>query len=419
MSLRLRLILGIVALVALVLLLAWGVVGRAVLRPFAREVFNDFLDQAVYVAEQVNSGASPDEIGPSMGLSVRRVPGPPPPGRRGERELGEHKGHPIAFPPGPRDQVAVETASGWILVRRNLDLDRPRRKVGTSLLVLGVLVVSASLWLSVGITRPVRTATDAMERVAKGDLRHRLPETGAPELATLGRSFNAMADRVDTMLRRERELLAGLSHELRTPLSRLRLQAELLRESGVSPEKITAIEGELDELASLIDEMLTLSRLELGQVPVKLEAIPLHELLHEALGADPLPDHNVKIEGEGGVVLADRALSLRAIANLLSNAARYTPKDSTVTLRADGATLAVLDEGPGVPVGALDRLFEPFYRAEASRSKETGGLGLGLMIVLRAMEAQGGAVKVENRPEGGLAARLIWRDATPEATLRS
>lgn len=411
MSLRLRLILGIVALVGLVLLLAWGVIGRAVLRPFAREVFDDFLDQAVYVAEQVDSGTSPEEIGKSMGLEVYRVPGPPPAGRRGERELREHKGHRVAFPPGPRDHVVVQTDSGWVLVQRSLDLDRPRRKVGASLLVIGALVLGVALWLSVVVTRPVRTATGAMERVAKGDLQHRLPVDGPPELAALARSFNAMADRVDSMLRRERELMAGLSHELRTPLARLRLQTELMRESGLSPERISAVESNLDEMTALIDELLTLSRLELGELPVQLEALPLRELIDEALGADPLPEHELKIEGEGEVVSADRALSLRAIANLLSNAGRYTPKDSTVTLRLEGRSLRVLDQGPGVPEDALQRLFEPFYRAEASRSKATGGLGLGLMIVLRAMEAQGGGVQVKNRPEGGLEARLDWKIA--------
>lgn len=409
MSLRLRLIVGIVALVGLVLFLAWGVIGRAVLRPFAREVFDEFLDQAVYIAESVDGGESPDALGRSMGLDVRRAPGPPP--GPAERHIEVHRGHRVAFPPGPRDHVAVETDSGWILVRRDLDLDRPRRKVGSSLLVLGVLVVGMSIWLSLGITRPVRTATDAMARVAEGNLGHRLPVDGPPELAILGRSFNAMADRVDAMLRRERELLAGLSHELRTPLARLRLQTELMRESGSDAGKLDLVEANLSELDALIEEMLTLSRLELGQIPLSPEPLALRELVLEALGADPLPRHEVAIVGEGGTVRADRALSLRALSNVLSNAARYTPADSTVTLRLEPTGLAVLDQGPGVPAAALERLFEPFYRAESSRSKESGGLGLGLMIVQRAMQAQSGAVRVENRPEGGLAVYLDWPSA--------
>lgn len=141
MSLRLRLVLGIAALVALTLVLAGALSSRAVLRPFAKEVFRGYLDQAVWVAEAVARGADPNAYTEPLGLELTVLREAPPAAERPGWVLRQHRGHEVAFHPRQRDRVAVHTAAGWVLVERGLDLERPaRRGLGFFVLVAGLVV---------------------------------------------------------------------------------------------------------------------------------------------------------------------------------------------------------------------------------------------------------------------------------------
>ncbi|MCB9746253.1 MAG: HAMP domain-containing histidine kinase [Alphaproteobacteria bacterium] len=454
MSIRARLALALVLLVLVTMGLAWTVTGRAVLRPFASAVFKEFVQQSVYVAERIEAGEDPEAVAAQTGLDLRVMPLAPdarPPrgargaeedarsgkaGRRGGRGSREdltleegrgsdewqHKelrGRQIMYRPGARSLVAVSTSVGWVVVRRELDIDAPARRGAVFLLLVAGAVGLGAVWLSVMATRPLATSQEAMERIAAGELDHRLEVRGPRELAAAAASFNAMADRVEAMLRREKELMAGISHELRTPLTRLGLEVELLRDAGVPERRVDAMAADLAEMERLIQEMLNISRLELGQQPLHRRPTKLRAVVDEALRQQPLPEHELVVEGEGETLELDRDLATRALGNLLSNARRYTPPGAEVRVRLEGARVSVLDRGPGVSEASLPRLFEPFFREDASRAKATGGLGLGLMIVAQVMRLHGGSVRAWNREGGGLGVCLDFREASARTSAPS
>ena len=391
MSLRRTLTLGIAALVSLTVLAAWLVAGGAILRPFAKQVFKHHLHTAVHIAEQVEAGADVDELEEKLEFRIHRAPGPPPgPGRDGSRWVHEEvEGRRVVFRPGPRNIVGVQIDQGWVIIGHDIELDRPWRRMGGFLLVVGVLVVLLAGLIVRRALAPLDTTRAAMDRMAAGDLEHRLPDEGPTELRQAAAAFNTMADRVDGMLRSERELMAGISHELRTPLTRLQLELALLEDR--EPERAAAMRADLGEIETLIGEMLSLSRMQLGHAEVEAEELDLADLV------DLPVEGSLPLEG-------DRRLLTRALDNLVRNAERYA--GSPPRLRVEGRTLLVEDEGPGVPEEALDRLFEPFFRVETSRDRKQGGTGLGLMIVRQVVELHGGRVRAENRPEGGLRIRL-------------
>lgn len=415
MSLRARLTAAICALVFVTLFGAWALTGRLVLRPFAGQVFRGYLDQVVHVAERLEEGERPRELEAQLGLHIRPMPTydgdgtleAPGGRRRGPRDMvltqDEHRGRRVHYGKA-RQSVLVETDRGWVMVRRELDLQKPTRRLLPVLLILGVGVIAGAGVLSVRAIRPLTTARDAMERIAGGELDHRLDEGGPPELADAARSFNHMADRVNSMMRADREMLAGVSHELRTPLTRLRLEVELLRELGPSASRLDAMEADLAELDALVGHLTELSRMQLGAIELQLEPVDLTQLCAGLAG------DGVRVEGDGGVVIGDRVLLERAVGNLLQNAARYAPGHPAV-VRLEPGRVQVQDQGPGVPEDQLAGLFQPFVRGESSHARHTGGLGLGLMIVHQVAALHGGRAHAANRSAGGLVVTLDVRAA--------
>jgi signal transduction histidine kinase len=422
LSLFLRLALLLAAVVAVTLAASGLVVTRGVVEPFSEEVFEAFLDEAVYAADQVVAGADPEELGQELGVELRWHE------RRGgraahrwrmemERRLESegwrrttHRGREIAVKRKRQHAAAiVETDEGWMSVRRELDLNAPGQRVRRALLLVGLAALAATLWLAHSATRPLRQARQAIERVAAGDLEGRLPEKGPRELAALARSYNAMVRQVAEMLAAEKSLMAGVSHELRTPITRLRLEVELLRDLGgaaLTERRLAAMEGDLAELEGLIAELLESSRLELGQQKLELEALTLREVADEAARRASPGTHPVSVSGEGAPLQGDRERLVRVVSNLLQNAGKYAPEGSPIEVTITGRALEVADRGPGVPEEALERIFTPFYRLEGSRSRETGGVGLGLMIARQVVELHGGIIAARNREGGGLAVRL-------------
>jgi signal transduction histidine kinase len=277
---------------------------------------------------------------------------------------------------------------------------------------LGLLVIAGVAFLGVVgfalyLTIPLRQVSRAIDRVAQGDLDHRVPVRGRDEVARVARSFNAMADRIAHMIRSRKEMMAGASHELRSPLSRMKLSLEMLRDSGADAKRLDSLEEDIDALDAMVEELSLASKLDLQHEPQAPQALSLAELVQEGWKRANHPTEKVELRlGDNATMVeADPALAKRILGNLLENAARHgggEPVAVTSRRQEDRVVVSVTDEGPGVPHEALERIFEPFYRVDSSRSRRTGGSGLGLMIVRRAVEAHGGTIEATRGDGGGL-----------------
>jgi two-component system, OmpR family, sensor histidine kinase CpxA len=287
-----------------------------------------------------------------------------------------------------------------------------------------IAIISSGLvcyLLSWYLTKPIVRLRAATQQLAAGDLTAR---AGAPastrrdEVAGLMRDFDAMAERLEILLKAQSRLLNDISHELRSPLARLNVALGLARQrsAGENADMMERIELEASRLNELIGRILTLARLEDGEQRVPQTPVPLDELvLNVAEDAEFEAQarhchvHTVIPEGDWGV-RGNASLLHSAVENVVRNAIRYTQERTSVAIElssepgAQGpeAVLKVNDCGSGVPPQALEKLFEPFYRLDDARERQTGGVGLGLAITERAVRFHGGRVTARNRPEGGL-----------------
>jgi len=272
-----------------------------------------------------------------------------------------------------------------------------------------VLLAGAIGWiLSLSVTRPLRRLTELTERFAEGDLSVRAEETaGAPELRSLSRSFNAMAERLTMALDQQRRFAADASHQLRTPLAGLRLRLEEARAASDDPEvheEIDAGMAELDRLAAIISELLLLSQA--GEVDAPPERLDLDDAARRAVarwdGTDGASVRGVEAAPEAPAFAPPADLD-RVLDALIENALRYGGGEITVVSRPGG--VEVLDRGPGLDGAELEAVFERFHRGRAGRSGPAG-TGLGLAIARELARRWGGDVELANRPEGGAAARI-------------
>ncbi len=416
MSLRIRLTLLLTLVITATLFVAWGLTRRAVIAPFTKEVITAHLDQVAYVAEEIEAGASPKDLGRKLGFTIHKRQRAPRfvrawrdgahPGLRCKQKVV--RAYKILICRGPRTPTAVRLGRdlGWITVRRDLDVDAPTERLGLIILVLAAIIILLSAALALRITRPLRATVDAMRHMAAGDLGHRLPQASAPELKEVSLAFNAMADRLDKMLRAEKELMAGISHELRTPLARLRLQMELLRDQDVAPKRLDAMEQDIEEVDHLVGEALELSRLSLAAKVAKGTQVDLQSVADEAIRNHPLPEHEIILEGKSRMVQGEHARLVRVVGNLLQNAGKYAPPKTRVHVTIFDGGLEVSDEGQGVPPQDLPRLFEPFYRGCQGQRSSATGYGLGLMYARQVVELCGGTINAQPSKAGGLSIRL-------------
>ncbi|MEM1178147.1 MAG: ATP-binding protein [Acidobacteriota bacterium] len=296
------------------------------------------------------------------------------------------------------------------------------------LLRIAGLSLFSVLVLSVVLTRPLRRMSRSMDRIADGELDHRVDVAGRDEVAAMGHSFNAMADRIQGMIRGQQEMLAGVSHELRSPLGRMKMTLALLRDRGPSGDghrggppradakRLHDLDAEIDHIDGLIQELLTATRLDLGTAPLQLESVELGPAVEHAWtlalkNAEPDGGLNnpagealsLRTDLDGLSVRADPRLLARVLGNLLGNARRYARSTVTVGAEArDGRVIIdVSDDGPGVEPDHLERLFEPFFRADSARA-HTHHVGMGLAIVHKSVAAHGGHVRAAASAEGGL-----------------
>jgi signal transduction histidine kinase len=268
-----------------------------------------------------------------------------------------------------------------------------------------VLALAMVQFLAHGMTYPLREMASAARAMAHGDYARRVTATSRDEVGDLARAFNEMSRQLSEVDRLRRDLVANASHELRTPLGALRAQLENIID-GVEPGDSAAIEDALrqvERLTDLVDQLLDLSKLESGAVPLELSEIRADALLDQVVAewSEPASSRGVRIELEPGspelVLRVDVDRMRQVLANLVANAIRHSPEVGRVLLsaRAEGSTtrLEVADEGPGIPADDLERVFERFYRSDPARSADVGGAGLGLAIARWIVELHGGTIR--------------------------
>ncbi|HEX7353283.1 MAG TPA: HAMP domain-containing sensor histidine kinase [Mycobacteriales bacterium] len=320
--------------------------------------------------------------------------------------------------------------SGTLIVGQSL---RELRSTTDQLLLIDIAVSGAVLLALTGFAygvvrigmRPLDAVTRTADGIAAGDLSLRAPVADArSEVGRLGTAFNSMLEQIQRAFRdrerstsRLRQFAADASHELRTPLTSIRGFAELYRQGAVTPgpdldRVMGRIEDEAVRMGSLVHDLLQLARLDQGPLP-DLRDVDLTKVaddaVHDALAIEP--DRPIRVQSAGPVLVRGDDGQLRQIAtNLLGNARTHTPAGTPVDVRAyvDGthAVLEVADAGPGLDAEAAARVFDRFWRADPSRTREDGGSGLGLAIVAAIAGLHDGTAEVESQPGAGALFRV-------------
>ncbi|MEO7328254.1 MAG: HAMP domain-containing sensor histidine kinase [Minicystis sp.] len=324
-----------------------------------------------------------------------------------------------------REQLRFPGGRFGLLELQGPRLPPPPPPVGIPVIGLVLVVVGVSSWLLARtLTVPLRRLSDTARAFGSGKLDARAALDRDDELGEVSRAFDEMAERVTALLRAEKELLANVSHELRTPLSRIRVAMDIAAEGDaeVARESITDIAADLDELERLIADILTAARLDLGDgtlesglPPLRRAPIDLPDLLGRAEGRFRAahPDRTLRVDVPSALptLSGDAVLLRRVVDNLLENAHKYSERaDAVIELAARGGAeviIEVRDQGIGIAADDLPRVFRPFFRADKSRTRKTGGLGLGLALAKRIVDAHGGKIEIESKPGEGTRARVV------------
>ena len=364
----------------------------------------------VFLLRPDGASAVGSDVPPEIAAFARRVD------EAGE-EISERTGayhiagRPAARPDGERVVLVAAVRRPPSLV----DLIEPG-VLGWRLLALTAVVGALCFWLARTLTSPVEKLRGVVRSLAGGDLSARVaPRMAArrDEIGDLARDFDAMAARIEALVGAQRRLVRDVSHELRSPLARLAVALELARKRAgdAAGEQLDRIELEAGRLEALIDQLLTLSRLEAADAPAARDAVDLCDLVDRvaddaAFEASARGIQVVVEKGSPCTVSGDADALRSALENVVRNAVHYTPDggEVRVAVARDGhwAAARVSDTGPGVPEEHLEAVFRPFFRVEEARDRQHGGAGLGLAIASRAVRLHGGTITARNRPSGGL-----------------
>ncbi len=290
----------------------------------------------------------------------------------------------------------------------------------TRLVVSLIILALGSLWLSRLVARPVKRLTQASNLMAEGDLSVRVSDligARSDELGELSSAFDHMAEKVEALVANQKQLLRDISHEIRTPLTRQQIAIELAKTENGDNHLLEKIERQNHQLNSLIDGLLTFSRLSDNSTNTTFETINSSELLESISEAAELEAQHKNIhlklnlktcpEFQGNALLTTRAID-----NLLGNALKHSPENSLISIsnevQENYLVIRIEDQGAGIDEAHLSHIFEPFYRADDSRNQATGGYGLGLAIVEQIMKQHHGQVVLKNIQPTGLSAALYF-----------
>lgn len=320
---------------------------------------------------------------------------------------------------------------GTVYLRRIRDSDRALRIewIGayeylmlyyTIIAALVTTAMAAILWRW---TRPLWRDLEALKaataRVGEGDFGVRASIAPSSMLHPISSAFNVMTGRVEALLQSHRDLEQGVAHELRTPLAQLKFDLELARTAtrpGELEQRFESMERDVVDLEALVDELLVLANLREAP-PYRPRDVPAQELVEEILrrAHDEMraAGRDIAIEAPRNLparLSCDAKYLSRALVNVLRNAVRYARSRVALTVEQAGSrtVISVDDDGPGVPPGERERLFEPFTRLENSRNREGGGVGLGLAIVKSVAEWHGGEARISDSPLGGARVSISW-----------
>jgi len=320
---------------------------------------------------------------------------------------------------------ATAFATGVALALMWIVTDGSRHHAGTShtpanliLRVIIAFLISGFVCylLARYLTAPILRLRQASRQIASGDLAARAAsgmERRRDEVGGLVRDFNAMASRIEQLVSRQRQLIFDISHELRSPLARLNVALDLSRQRKGDDPAFDHMERDLECLNDMIGRLLSLARLDSSITPVSMTRINLAEIVSQivARAAFELGERSSAIQLSCGgqyFVHGNAELLYSAIENVVRNAIRYTAPGTSVDVHLDSSgtpptvCIRVLDHGPGVPESELDKIFQPFYRIDDARNRESGGTGLGLAISAGVLRIHNGSIQARNTQSRGL-----------------
>jgi signal transduction histidine kinase len=286
-------------------------------------------------------------------------------------------------------------------------------------LLLILTSIVAFTWLVLrSILKPLKWLSTGVEQVSAGNLEHRVPESRKDELGDLTSAFNTMTTRIEQMLTARKRLLLDVSHELRSPLTRINVALEDIHEG--KPKD--TIKADIREMEHMITEILETERLMNTGNNLNIQDVDMTRLVREAVShfKDQLPPIIPSHIFEDVSCMADRELALIVIKNLFSNALKYSAPDAlavdvSVFKETDWVVIKIRDYGEGIPTEDLPHIFEPFYRVDKSRSRKTGGYGLGLNLCKTIMDSHGGKIEIKsNVPVAGSEVILRFPLVPPE-----
>jgi signal transduction histidine kinase len=299
--------------------------------------------------------------------------------------------------------VGVSSAVSYLGFRVGLPL-WPRPLISAAIALVMIQVLAR------GMTSPLRQMADAAEAMARGDYGRRVTASSRDEVGALARAFNAMAGDLAELDRWRRDLVANVSHELRTPIAALQAVLENMVDGvePADPDRLRVMLTQVERLGRLVTQLLDLSRLESGAIPLERGPFDVATLLNDSARAGELQSATtpIVIHALAGLVAdGDPERLHQVVDNLVANAVRHSPPGAAVELLAsvghDGLVIEVRDCGPGIPAEEVSRVFQRFYRADAAHASADGGAGLGLSIARWIVDLHGGEIRAEpNEPTG-------------------
>lgn len=281
----------------------------------------------------------------------------------------------------------------------------------SALIAIAVAIVVGSLFAR-ALSAPIKRVTKAAAALKEGDYSARTGMKGNDEIARLGNMFDRMADSIETNRNLERRLVTDVAHELRTPLMAIQSTVEAMIDGVFEPdaERLETLNSEVRRLSRLVNALLQLSRLESRTTPIERRKVDLTELLSQVVSTHQAYIHDAGLSLEFNYdshvyVYGDPDMLRQATANLISNAVRYTPEGGSITISSHKGDItgqiAVRDTGIGLTPEEAKLVFQRFWRADAGRTRSTGGLGVGLSVVKEIVDQHGGWVRVDGRPNEG------------------
>ena len=362
-------------------------------------------------------GLQNNDQGPPGGPPGQRPGGPPQRRNEGPPRTMVHSSAPSRYwvivpmiVPGPgRPLPMVLLAASSTLSAGGLFFDYTPWIIGG----IAAILFSALFWLPLvsSITRSVSQINRATEKIADGHFDVRIKTRRQDELGELSEAINQMAARLDGFVTGQKRFLGDIAHELCSPIARTQVALSILeqRADARQADYLADLREEVEQMSGLVNELLSFSKASLGGAAVKLQPVSARAVVEKAVAreANSHPGVEIKIDVADELrTLAEPELLLRAFSNILRNAIRYAGKAGPISVHAAREAGQVVfhfeDSGPGIPEDSIPRIFDPFYRVDVSRDRETGGTGLGLSIVKTCVESCGGSVACENRQPNGL-----------------